>query len=365
MRGSVAIVVACLASGCGFSIEFRASDDGGPGGGDGSGSGGGDGGFGCYGTGMIVVCPLTQPPPSFDVTVPVTLDTNVAGNCTAVSGTNVAMTCVVLAEEMTISADVRGIGMRPLVFVATKSMKIQGRIDVASRDGIPGAGFTRSACANGIGPSGIAGGAGGSFGGQGGRGGNGGGGTPGPSTIPTSLRGGCHGQDGAGPFSIGGDGADGGGGFYAIAGMSIELSGSVNASGEGGDGGSFGGTNGGGGGGGGSGGMVVLDAPAVAISGELFANGGGGGGGSSGVSNAGNGHDPTNAQTMPAGGTNATGAGRGGRGALGALVDGGAGENEEWGIAYGGGGGGGGVGFTRIYGSAQITGQISPALTPP
>ena len=364
MRGRVAVVLACLASGCGFDLAITGGT--GDGGTDiDSGSAMGDAGLGCYGTGLVVVCPLAPPPPSYTITVPTPLDTNVGGNCTTVNGTNVTGTCVIIAESIEISSSVRGIGPRPIVFVATKELTITGAIDVASHRDSQGAGVSTSVCANGAGPSGLGGGAGGSLSGQGGIGGNNNGGSAGPAlTTPTSLRGGCRGQGGGGPFGIGGDGGHGGGGFYAIAGMSMSIMGKINASGEGGRGATLSVVaGGGGGGGGGSGGMIVLDAPTVVVGGEMFANGGGGGGGSSGVENGGSGDDPASAQEMPDGGVNAAGAGRGGRGSLGAMLDGGAGSDRDV-ITTGGGGGGGGAGYIKIYGTPTVTGQVSPALAP-
>ncbi|MGE0399306.1 MAG: hypothetical protein AB7T06_21520 [Kofleriaceae bacterium] len=363
MRG-VVIIASCFAMGCGFDIPLGNNGNGGNDGGSGSNDDGGmitgDGSLGCYGSGLVIVCPLAQPPTSYDITVPTTLDTNVSGNCTMVNGTNVTGTCVVVAENITISHDLRGIGPRPLVLVATKTLRVSGSIDVASHRDSQGAGVSTSVCAGAQGPGGVGGGAGGSFGGQGGVGGNGDGGSAGPTTTPTSLRAGCRGQGGAGPFGIGGTGSFGGGAVALIAGTMIEISGRVNASGEGGDGGELGAVaGGGGGGGGGSGGMILIDAPAVAIMGHVFANGGGGGGGSSGVSNAGNGQDPPDAQTMPGGGTNAGGAGKGGRGTQGSTLDGGPGENQGS-FGNGGGGGGGGAGYIKIYGTPTISGHVSP-----
>lgn len=363
VRGWAAIAVAFAATGCGFDLTFgTGGPDGGSGGsntGDGGGSATGDGGFGCYGTGIVVVCPLTQPPLSYDVTVPVTIDTNVTGNCTAVNGTNVGTTCVIIAENVNISANVRGVGPRPIVIVATETMRISATIDVASHGTSLGAGVSTSGCSASAGPEGLSGGAGGSFGGQGGLGGNSQGGTPGPMFAPVSLRGGCRGQAGAGPFGVEGDGGFAGGGFYAIAGTAIEMMGSINASGAGGDGANAGGLAGAGGGGGGSGGMIVLDAPQVTVTGELFANGGGGGGGSSQFENAGNGHESASALATPGGGTNAFTAGEGGVGAFASSINGSTGGNDT-GVGVGGGGGGGGAGFIKIYGTASISGHISP-----
>ncbi|MFN0250880.1 MAG: hypothetical protein ACKV2T_28660 [Kofleriaceae bacterium] len=361
MRGRTTIfVAACFAGGCGFDVQLGGTSDGGRGA-DGEGSATGDGGLGCYGTGLVEVCPLTPPVPDYTISVPTTIDTNVSGNCTTVSGTNVTGTCVLIAENVTVGAPVRGIGPRPLVIVATKTLTIASTIDVASHDDSRGAGASTTVCANGPGPNGLGGGAGGSFGGQGGLGGNDNGGTPGPtSTPPTAVRGGCGGQDGGGPFGIGGDGGDGGGALYLIAGMSITVSGTINASGEGGRGATLSVVaGGGGGGGGGSGGMVGLDAPTILVMGQVFANGGGGGGGSSGIENAGSGHEAQSAIAMPEGGTNAAGAGKGGRGAAGPVIVGGAGEARSV-ITTGGGGGGGGAGHIEIHGTLTLGGQIAP-----
>jgi hypothetical protein len=367
VRGWAVLVVVAYASGCGFDVEFGGSNtDGGIG--DGSGSAIEDGGYGCYGTGLVIVCPLTQPPPNYTVTVSTQFDTNVGGNCTTVNGSinngPIQTACVVVAEDISVMADLRGIGPRPIVFVATKSMSIQGSIDVASHRDSRGAGNSTTVCVNGVGPSGLGGGAGGAFGGEGGGGGNDEnfvGGSTGPlSTPPTSLRGGCRGQGGAGAFGIGGDGGHGGGVFYAIAGMQIDVTGVINASGEGGRGGTFGTVaGGGGGGGGGSGGMIGLDAAMIRVGGQVFANGGGGGGGSSGFENAGGGKDPQGAQAVPEGGTNANGAGRGGIGTAATTLGGGAGEPRSA-FGAGGGGGGGGAGHVQVYGTLVLDGPISP-----
>lgn len=370
MRGRAALVVfACFASGCGFSVELGATNGDGGTTGDGTGSATGDGGLGCYGTGLVKVCTLTQPPVSYTVTLPTTFDTNVGGNCTVVGGSinngPINGVCVVVADTISISSSLRATGPRPLILVATKTFEIDGTIDVSSHEGSEGAGVSTTVCQSGPGPSDLGGGAGGTFTGQGGGGGNQSGGTSGPiSAPPTSVRGGCRGQEGDGPFDIGGNPGSGGGAFYAIAGMSIDVSGTINASGQGGRGGTFGTVaGGGGGGGGGSGGMIVLDAPTVVVAGQVFANGGGGGGGSSGIENAGAGDDPQSAQAMPEGGNNAAGGGKGGRGSAGALIGGGTGETRTLG-GTGGGGGGGGAGYTKVYGTLVMPGQISPPPAP-
>jgi hypothetical protein len=82
-------------------------------------------------------------------------------------------------------------------------------------------------------PTNTSGGAGGSFGGTGGTGAPAGGGTggqPAAATTPTTLRGGCAGQNGAG----GGGGARGrgGGAVYLIASSSITVTNAINASGS-------------------------------------------------------------------------------------------------------------------------------------
>jgi hypothetical protein len=360
VRGRAAVFVAACVAGCGFDVELGAGGNG-DGGTDGGGSATGDGGLGCYGTGLVKVCPLTPPVPDHTISVPTTIDTNVSGNCTTVSGTNVTGTCVLIAETISVGAPVRGIGPRPLILVATKTLTIAAAIDVASHRDSLGAGVSTTVCASGPGPEGLGGGAGGTFGGQGGLGGNDDGGTPGPtSTPPVAVRGGCRGQGGGGPFGIGGDGGYGGGAVYLIAGEAMSVTGTINASGEGGRGASLSGVaGGGGGGGGGSGGMIGLDAPVISVMGQVFANGGGGGGGSSSFENAGSGHEAQSATAMPEGGTNAAGAGKGGRGAAGTFVVGGAGETRSV-VTTGGGGGGGGAGHVEIHGALTLGGQIAP-----
>jgi hypothetical protein len=96
----------------------------------------------------------------------------------------------------------------------------------------------------------------------------------------------------------------------------LTVAGVINASGAGGAGAAV--SVDGGGGGGGAGGMIVLDAPQIALTGQVFANGAGGGEGADSVAGE-PGQDPLDATTQPRGGlNNTTSAGEGGAGTTGA-----------------------------------------------
>jgi hypothetical protein len=270
--------------------------------------------------------------------------------------------CVLAATSIEVRAGVtlHVTGPRPLLLLATTSMVIAGTLDAAShRGGTVGPGANPVVCARGT-ASTAAGGRGG--GGDGGTfasaGGDGGdsvgrgvkGSAPTTVDVPTTLRGGCPGSEGA-SLNPGAGGA-GGGAIELVAG-SIEVSGMVNASGAGGQGGV---NNDSGGGGGGSGGMVVFDTAKLTITGVVMAQGGGGGGGSGGSGAGLPGADPSVAGT-------AAGPGDGYHDGGGFLGAGGAGAvatdagDAQAGNLIGGGGGGGGAGMTK---GPTATGTISP-----
>ncbi len=152
--------------------------------------------------------------------------------------------------------------------------------------GVPPGGAA-AAClgGNGKGGSGYGGyQGGGSGGGRGVNGGYGGtpykkakGGTPGLANGPVTLvplYGGCGGGAGGGTKYIkAGYGAGGGGAIQIASNTTITVNGIIWAPGGGGGGS----PQGGGGGGGGSGGAILLEAPAIGVSGIIAANGGGGG----------------------------------------------------------------------------------------
>jgi len=263
--------------------------------------------------------------------------------------------CVLATTRLTIPSGqtIRAHGARPVVLVSTTSITLAGTVDVSSNRlasaQARGAGASPSDCGfMAMPPEGQGGGYGGSFGGKGGDGepvGTTTGSVAAPAFAipPTALRGGCPGADGA---NAGGRGGDGGGAVALIAGLSIQLDGTVNASGAGGRGAP---ASKRGGGGGGSGGMIVIDAPLIESAGTAFANGGGGGqggvGGASSVVGA-DGKESLAPIEVPAGGANSTEGGNGGQGASLPRINGiraSGGANGQG----GGGAGGGAAGFIR------------------
>jgi hypothetical protein len=277
--------------------------------------------------------------------------------------------CVVAGAGLTLAADqsIRGYGTKPLVLLSTTTIKLEAtnRVDVSSNRGIgpiaTGAGANSAMCTSGAAPEMAGGGYGGSFGGKGGNGEQltGAAVTSGVAAAaltspPTMFRGGCPGGNGA---ASGGVGGSGGGAVALIAAMSIQIDGTVNASGAGGRGG---GTSMCGGGGGGSGGMIVLDAPSITATGPLFANGGGGGqGGESGGGNEGaDGLESPDPPTAALAGSNtSSNGGYGGTGSAGTRFTGANGGSNPASGSGGGGGGGGGAGFIRAPG---VTMNIAP-----
>lgn len=307
----------------------------------------------CFGQGLVMLCLPQAPSAPYAVTVSTTLDTDASAVCSV----SFDEWCVIAATEINIqnAGLLVARGSRPLVLVASDSIAVEGTLDVASTHGDPpGAGANAAACTTPVPPS-YYGGPGGSFGGLGGGGGDADGDElipPGPTAVPTTLRGGCPGSSGRGNDGPGtSPGGAGGGAVYLIARTSIEVSGAINASGAGGAGGA--GAPGAGAGGGG-GGLIGLDAPSVTITGQVFANGGGGGA----SNNQDDGGDSPGALTPAAGGDDngEGGAADGGDGSAGTVLagsDGGAGND-------GGGGGGGGAGVIRIYGAMTVAGAASP-----
>jgi hypothetical protein len=287
--------------------------------------------------------------------------------------TNQPDSCFVIAGDITIQ-DATITGTRPLVVVATGTLTIKGKLDIASHNtgGVltngPGvAGPPSGGCA-GTAPEansgGSGGGAGGSFKTKGGNGGTGDGGAAqvpaggvAANTMPTPtlLRAGCSGQTSGAGTGAGALGGGGGGAMYLLAGTKIDLSAAViNASGAGGAAGS----GKAGGGGGGSGGMIVLYVDSTmgtittTAATRIVANGGGGGGG--GASGA----DPdvTMATTgaMGAGVSGGCNTNGGGNGGFSSTNGGNGGPGCNGGGGTMGGGGGGGVGYFQ---SSLILGQ--------
>jgi hypothetical protein len=274
--------------------------------------------------------------------------------------------CLFAATNVTIQSELRVIGPRPLVLLATEMFVITntGLVEASSkRTAGDGAGhFTSCGGGNGAntGNSGGGGGAGGSFGSVGGNGATGTSSAPAGLAAPASsrpgfLRGGCSGGSGGNSSNggLGGEGGDGGGAVYLIAGTQIMISGRINASGAAGGGGlrdSSGRPSGAGGGG--AGGLIAIDAPQIFIeaSAIIIANGAGGGSGGSTSADGLAGSEPDLASMRPylaAGGI--AGAGAGGNGAAGTIAAGN-------GVVSGGGGGGGG-GFTMLFAPSPM---VSP-----
>lgn len=326
----------------------------------------------CFGT-PIAICLTSVPTNALALPAAINTDTG----CTqTVPQTNGPDLCVIAARTITVGADARATGARPLVLVATETIDVQRVLDVSSKVGSLGAAANAASCtvaqAGGDDSGGGAGGAGGSFqakGGDGGRGdennngnpnGKAPGGTAGNAQTTAVVRGGCKGGDGGTAGGQRGAGSPGGGAVYLIAGTSITVgtNGAVYASGAGG----LFGSNCDGGGGGGSGGMIGFDAPMITVTGRVAANGGGGGGGGGSGSAGGVGGDGTTTSFNARAAAGTSGNPNGAAGGLGSAIGnpgGGLGNNGD----CGGGGGGGGVGFVWTHGTVTGT-QISPPATP-
>jgi hypothetical protein len=335
----------------------------------------------CYGTGIVKICLDAAPTEAINIVDAKAIDTGDVNMCSATKS-GAAGYCVIVGTTITIDNTVRGVGSKPLVFLASDSItsSATGIVDVGSYRlrlaGAPetGAGADPATCPAGTLPTTLGGGgAGGSFAGTGGAGAGGdgmnNGGTAGTAIVAfPDLRGGCAGQDGhaATPGDRGLRG-HGGGAVYFIAGNKIELAGDVKAGGEAGGGGV---ANQAGGGGGGSGGMIGFDAPTITVTGSLIANGGSG---AEGCSNGGaRGIAGTDATTLAAAtfalvnqasnsggnGGNGSAVAAGGPGLPGLPGDG---SGNEPG---GGGGGGGGAGLIKAPATANLGTKVSPARTP-
>jgi hypothetical protein len=332
-----------------------------------------DGGATCFGTGLLTVCFDVAPTNTDHITSTTIIDTDNDGSCTKViPQTGAESVCVIAAGSIAIDAAVLATGKRPLVLVAATTLAVNsdGFVDVSSSRFVTAAGAggnsmlctTAGAGSMSNGPNGGGGGgAGGSFadvGGGGATGVNGAGGTggtAGAATVPVAVvRGGCAGASGGkNDGNQGGGGGGGGGAIYLIAGSSISIGGTVDASGAGGRGGQ----SHAGGGGAGSGGLIGLDAPSVTISGALIANGGGGGEGGGMMSgDSGLDPDPQHPTTPAPGGSNNTNGGDGGDGSAGTTLTGDTGHMD----VLGGGGGGGAAGVIKVYPSQTLGGSVSP-----
>lgn len=328
----------------------------------------------CFGTGIVQLC--LQTPPSAPQTIGSfrRVDTDDATMCEPLASSN-GNYCVVAATTITVDNQLRGVGRRPLVLVASDRIVIHvgGMIDVGSRRGTAfeqGAGSDFAGCGGGAAPTTDSttggGGAGGSFVGGGGAGGGGGTNTLGGTSAPaagavTALRGGCAGQAGAGSAtaSLG----HGGGAVFLIAGNAIDSEGSIFATGEGGGGGPMGSaTNGGSGGG--SGGMIGFEAPLITAAGLVLANGGGGGEGSAPPVTGANGADPSDIAAAIGGRGNVMPGGDGGNGSPSTGGAGSVGQSATNPSSASGGGGGGGAGIIKAPSGANLGTNVSPPPTP-
>ena len=268
-------------------------------------------------------------------------------------------------------------GERPLLLIVHGDATLEGTI-------VAGSGRDSSICAvagtggpSGGSDGGGGGGGGGGFGGAGGAGGSGdtndgdAGGASGagaairgnPEIVP--LRGGCPGGPGGrlGNSGTGGLPGRGGGALQISALGNVQLSGRIEAPGEGGSGGtgSTPGNGGRGGGGAGSGGAIVIEGAEVSVSGRVCANGGAGGEGQSGTTNGGDG-EAGQCDDIAAQSPDASTGGDGGDGGHGGTPAGAPGATGADG--GGGGGGGGGVGRIRLWQRSGGTPAVSGTVTP-
>lgn len=274
-----------------------------------------------------------------------TIDTSMMGDMRSQrDGTPVR---VLVYERIVIGNNLRVIGPVPLILIARDEITIGGTLDVSAMGSMPGPNGRAGAGSSGGSASGPGAGGGGEHrgsyddgggggGGQCGLGGRGGvgGGAPGgdgggrtdTAVDPESLRGGGGGGAGNGDHGVGGAG---GGAIQLSTRGTITIGGSVLARGSNGGNGDNDG-NWGSGGGGGAGGWVLLEAPAVIVSGTIDASGGNGGSGEDG----------------------------GGGGAGGASTSDGATGGSDTGTWGNGGGGGGGAGCIVV----RSSGAMSPTM---
>ena len=281
--------------------------------------------------------------------------------------------CIIAAGsiEFSASADLGVFGSRPLIFLATGPLGITvgagTDIDAGANNTSSGPGSPTS-CPGTTAAAQKSGGFGGSFLALGGKGGLGSGdngqskGLPAPVlATPTNLQGGCPGGIGANndvhtPAA--------GGGAIALVALTLTIDGIVAA---GGGGGTTPAQDGAGGNGGGAGGMIVLDAPAIAGTGELDAKGGGGaeGKGGNATTSGRPGYNPLDrAEDGLGGSTNGSSGGDGGHG--GPFLDASsvvsnAGADGKDGVNAGGGGGGGAAGVVLATSALPVLLVSNPA----
>jgi hypothetical protein len=365
-QASIVVVTALLAGGCNSILgidELSLRDAGGPP----DQAADAQGAF-CYGA-FVKAC--FDQEPTAPVMLSGTLHTTTDPRCVTIPQTNGDPICAIAGTTITVTATTTVEGSRPLMLIATDTITVSNKLDVASAilGTHLGPGANSSLCGptvNGS-PGTLNGGAGGAPGGSfatpGGGGGAGhstaggaGAAAPAnPAQAATVLRGGCPGGTGGSSAlgGTGGAGGAGGGAVYLYAKQAIMIGAELRASGAAGRRGMM---TSGGGGGGGSGGMVVLEAPAISVPGTINVNGGGGGEGAR-AGNGNDGRDDRDWDEAPTGGAGASSdGGDGGDGAFrttAAEPGNNAGGGSGGGAA--GGGGGGGAGALRYRGA--LSGQ--------
>ena len=302
------------------------------------------------------------------------IDTDSDGRCIPYEQTGGGSACVIIAVNVSLTGAISATGSHALALIAMDTLEVMPNagIDVASHSATVGAGANGSLCTANPGaddPAGIGGGggAGGAFHGAGGSGGSGnalGAAGTGPLGQPRVLRGGCPGSPGGSDGSTTGLGGNSGGAVYLLAGTSITIDGTVNASGAG----AHAATSPAGGAGGGAGGMIALEAPLITGSGIVFALGGGGGGGSVSGATSFAGQDPIGGHPGFGGGSvvfDDSTSGAGGNGSSPADPNGQPGTNATTAMLSppGGGGGGGASGFILTSTTPQGTVTFAPSPT--
>ena len=329
----------------------------------------------CFGPpGPFEVCLGPGPLPTATVQIPSTFDTTDDPLCRTVQpeGWTANPACFIVASSITSAAtQMLIVGARPLVLLAIQDITIDHPLALSSQRGGPtGPGATATSCtgatdgAVGTGTLvGGGGGAGGSLQTHGGAGGAGdspgaSAGPPGasnPTIPPNLLRAGCPGTTGG---ALGGAPGLGGGAVYLLAGGSITISSTINASGAGA---SSGGSGNCGGSGGGSGGTIALFAPTITSTGSIFANGGGGATGGDGGGFKGTPGGDAPLPLVPAAGGAGGSGGQGGSGFAGVVATGNAGQGTAPNSGgKGGGGGGGGGGYVLAPNTASLGTNVSP-----
>lgn len=327
------------------------------------------------------VCDTPATTDSFDVTSSGSLDPNLDSNCNGgvVMQAAAPSICILHYRQITIGPDaaLKIIGPpdasvgRSIALVADEEITVTGTLDI-SADGPfhgPGGGViisggwafvtnsTTHVAAGGAGGR-TPGGAGGSSSADGGAM-NGGQALADPSLLAALVGGATSYRMETGALNSGG-----GGGAATLVSCRgrVSIGGLIDAGGGGGVAGvylPFPGT-GFPGLAGGAGGYVVLQAPQIEVTGQMFANGGGGGGGMRTTqANGAAGEDGSLSTTLPAtGGYPQNGEGRGGAGGIEGKLPGIGGKPAMTPATAGG--GGGSIGFFQTY----TPEGVEPALTP-